>query len=183
MLDVGVGELELTQNSRVGTDHPSATIGGLYEQYYDSIVRYILVRIGDQSEAEDLGGDVFMKALRSLGSFRGHREQMRAWLFKIAHNLVVDHLRKASTRRTVPIDDVVIPDKVDVQQAVETKLELERLTQALTKLTPAQRDVIGLRFFAEVSSAEAGEILGKKAGAVREMQRAAVQELRRLMYP
>ncbi len=183
MLDVGVGELELTQDCRVGTDRPSAAIEGLYEQYYDRIVRYILVRIGDQNEAENLGGDVFLKALRSVGSFRGNREQMRAWLFKIAHNLVVDHLRKASKRRTVPIDEVVIRDKVDVAQAVETKMELERLTQALSKLTPAQREVIGLRFFAGVSSAEAGEILGKKAGAVREMQRAAVQELRRQMYP
>ena len=66
-------------------------IGNLYGQYYDKMVRYIYVRTGDQAEAEDLAVEVFLKALKSLGSYRGRGEQMPAWLFRIAHNLVVDH--------------------------------------------------------------------------------------------
>jgi RNA polymerase sigma-70 factor (ECF subfamily) len=64
---------------------------------------------------------------------------------------------------------------------VETKLEVERLSKALEQLTPAQCEVIGLRFFAGLSAAEVGEILGKSGGAVREMQRAAIEKLRKLI--
>jgi RNA polymerase sigma-70 factor (ECF subfamily) len=157
-------------------------IGSLYEQYYDSIVRYIFIRINDQSEAENLGGDVFLKALQSLDSYRGRTEQMRGWLFKIAHNLVVDYLRKMSKRKAVSLSDVEIRDRVSTEETVEAKLEVERLSNALKQLTPAQREVIGLRFFAGLSSAEVSRILGKSSGAVREMQRAAVETLRKQMY-
>ena len=65
---------------------------------------------------------------------------------------------------------------------MEAKLDVERLSEALKQVTPAQREVIGLRFFAGLSSAEVGKVLGKSSGAVREMQRAAVETLRKQMY-
>lgn len=182
MLAVKVGEMSLSKDSTAETKPTKAVIASLYEQYYDKIVRYIFVRINDQSEAENLGGDVFLKALRSLDSYRGRSEQIRAWLFKIAHNLVVDYLRKTSKRKVVSLDDTEIRDRVSVEEAVEARLEVERLSQALKQLTPPQREVIGLRFFAGLSSAEVGKRLGKSGGAVREMQRAAVETLRKQMY-
>jgi RNA polymerase sigma-70 factor (ECF subfamily) len=75
-----------------------------------------------------------------------------------------------------------IPDKINVEEVVETQLEIERLSEALKKLTPAQREVIGLRFFADLSSSEVSKVLGKSNGAVREMQRAAIETLRKHMY-
>ncbi len=179
---VRIGEMSLSTDSTAETKSAKITVGSLYEQYYDRIVRYIFVRINDQSEAENLAGDVFLRALRSLDSYRGRREQMRAWLFKIAHNIVVDYLRKVSKRRDISINDVEIPDRRNVEEVVETKLKVERLSKALKQLTPAQREVIGLRFFAGISSTEVGKMLGKSSGAVREMQRAAVETLRKQMY-
>lgn len=181
MLQVRVGEASVSKDSTAGTKPTKAMVGSLYEQYYDRIVRYIFVRINDQSEAENLGGDVFLKALQSLDSYRGRTEQMRAWLFKIAHNLVVDYLRKMSKRKAVLINDMEIRDKVSTEEAVEVKLEVQRLSQALKRLTAAQREVIGLRFFAGLSSAEVSKTLGKSGGAVREMQRAAIETLRKQM--
>ncbi|MFQ6121641.1 MAG: sigma-70 family RNA polymerase sigma factor [Dehalococcoidales bacterium] len=172
----------LNKDSIAGTKSTKATIGSLYEEYYDRIVRYIFVRINDQNEAENLGGDVFLRALQSLDSYRGDREQVRAWLFKIAYNVVVDYLRKTSKRKTVSLEEMEIPERLNIEEAVETKLEVERLSKALKQLTPAQRQVIGLRFFAGLSSTEVGKILGKSGGAVREMQRAAVETLRNQMY-
>lgn len=157
------------------------TLTGLYEEYYDKIARYIFVRIGDQTEAEDLASEVFLRALKSLDSYRGRAEQMPAWLFQIARNLVVDHLRKMSKRKTVPLDVTEVPGGPVVEDIVERKMQLERLSQALKQLTPAQQEVIGLRFFAGLTSADVGQILGKSAGAVREMQRAAVETLRKLI--
>ena len=182
MLQTKVGVIRLNQDSITEARSTKVALASLYEQYYDRIVRYIFVRINDQSEAENLAGDVFLRALRSLDSYRGRREQMRAWLFKIAHNIVVDYLRKVSKRRDISINDVEIPDRRNVEEVVETKLKVERLSKALKQLTPAQREVIGLRFFAGISSTEVGKMLGKSSGAVREMQRAAVETLRKQMY-
>lgn len=154
----------------------------LYDEYYDKIARYFFTRIGHQAEAEDLTGDVFLKALESLDSYKERGVPMQAWLFKIAHNLLVDYLRKVSKQKMVSIDTMEIPDKVNLEETVEMQLQSERLSQALKQLTPAQREVIGLRFFAGLTSTEVGKILGKSSGAVREMQSAAVKSLRKLMY-
>ena len=156
-------------------------LASLYEEYYDKIARYIYVRLGNQAVAEDLAGESFLKALESLDSYRERGIPMQAWLFKIAHNQMVDYLRKASKQKTVPLDKMELPDRVNIEETVERQSELERLSKALEQLTPAQREVIGLRFFAGLTSTEVGEILGKNSGSVREMQSAAVKSLRKLM--
>ncbi len=180
--EIEVAEAELTQRITAKTTPKKAIIGSLYEQYYERIVRYIFVRIHNQSEAENLGGDVFVRALQSMDSYRGHTEQMRGWLFKIAHNLVVDYLRKTGNHNDISMDGMETPSEYNLEKAVEGKLEVERLSKALKQLTPAQREVIGLRFFAGLSSAEAGRVLGKSSGAVRQMQYEAIEALRKEMH-
>jgi RNA polymerase sigma-70 factor, ECF subfamily len=158
-----------------------SVIADLFEEYYDKVVRYIYVRISDQTEAEDLAGEVFLKALKSMGSYRGSAEQRRFWIFKIARNIVIDHYRKMSKRKTVNLDDVDIADHTDVEAMVERRLQIGELTKAMSQLTEAQREVIGLRFYAGLSSAETAQVMGKSSGAVREMQCDAIQKLRKLM--
>ena len=158
-----------------------ATLAALYEEYYGKIARYIFARTGNRTEAEDLAGEVFLKALESLGSYRERGIPMQAWLFKIAHNLVVDYLRQVTKRKTVSIDTVQLPAESDQQATAETNIELARVTRALDQLTPAQRQVIELRFFAGLTSEQAGQALNKSGGAVREMQSAAIRRLRKLL--
>ena len=158
-----------------------AALAALYDEYYDKIARYCFVRIGDRAEAEDLAGEAFLKALQSLDSYKERGIPVHAWLFKIAHNLVVDYLRQAAKRKTVPIDTVQVVAEENPQATVETKMELERVAKALDQLTPTQRQVIELRFFGELTSEEAGRILNKSSGAVREMQSSAIKQLRKLL--
>jgi len=158
-----------------------ATLTSLYEEYYDRIARYAYVRIGSKADAEDLAGEVFLKALKSLKLYKEHGVPMQAWLFKIAHNLVVDYLRKMAKRKTVPIDNVQIKSDVDPAVVAEKSIELERVAKAMEQLTQEQREVLALRFFGGLSSKETGSILHKSDGAVREMQRAAIEKLRRLL--
>jgi RNA polymerase sigma-70 factor (ECF subfamily) len=158
-----------------------AVIGDLFEQYYEKVVRYIYFRISDQAESEDLAGEVFLKALKSCGSYKGTVEQMRFWIFKIARNIVIDHYRKKDKRRTVNLDEVEIPDHSDVEEAAELSLQVGELTKALKQLTEAQQEVISLRFFAGLSSAETARVMGKSGGAVSEIQCDALQRLRKLM--
>ena len=159
-----------------------AALAALYEEYYDRITRYIFVRLGDQAEAEDLAGEAFLKALESLDSYRERGKPMQAWLFKIAHNLVVDHVRKAAKRKTVSIDTVLVRAESDPHETAVANIELARVTKALGQLTAIQRRVIELRFFGELTSEEAGNVLNKRAGAVRELQSAAIRKLRKLLY-
>jgi RNA polymerase sigma-70 factor (ECF subfamily) len=156
-------------------------LAGLHGEYYDRIARYVYVRIGDRSEAQDIAGEVFLRALKSLKTYRERGVPMQAWLFSIAHNMVVDHLRKASRRRTVPIDDVEIAADSNPAADVERHFEMERVARAMETLSNDQREVVRLRFYGGLTSAEAGDVLGKSAGAVREMQRAALEKLRGLL--
>jgi RNA polymerase sigma-70 factor (ECF subfamily) len=172
-----VGQKDLDERRR-----KEELLARLYDEHYDKIARYISIRIGHQAEAEDLAGEVFLKALESLDSYQERGAPMQAWLFKIAHNLLVDYVRKVSKQKTIPIDTLEISDGVTMEEIVERQLQSEKLSQVMKQLTPAQREVIGLRFFAGLTSTEVGEILGKSSSAVREMQSAAVKSLRKLMY-
>ncbi len=156
-------------------------LASLYEEYYDKIARYVYVHIGDRTEAEDIAGEVFLKALESLKSYQERGIPMQSWLFRIAHNMVVDHLRKAAKRKTVPIDTVQREGGTDPMTVAERNIEMERVARAMEQITKEQREVLRLRFFGGLTSKEAGSILNKSDGAVREMQRAAIENLRKLL--
>lgn len=156
-------------------------LAGLYDEYFDRVARYIYVRIGDRNEAENLAGDVFLKALESLKSYRERGVPMQAWLFRIAHNISVDYLRKRGRMTTVPIDGVLIASRDDPVATADMNIKIKRVNEAMLELTPEQREVVQLRFFGELSSKEVGAILNKSDGAVREMQRAALEKLRSML--
>jgi RNA polymerase sigma-70 factor (ECF subfamily) len=158
-----------------------AKLASLYEEYYDKIARYAFVHIGNRPDAEDIAGEVFLRALESLKSYQERGIPMHGWLYRIAHNLVVDYWRKAAKRRTVPLDTVAIEGGVNPATVAEKNLELEKVAKAMEQLTPEQREVIALRFFGELTSKEAGGVLNKSDGAIREMQRAAIEKLRKLL--
>lgn len=156
-------------------------LASLYDEYFDKIAHYIYVRVGDRNEAEDLAGKVFLKALESLKSYKERGTPMQAWLFRIAHNVSVDHLRRKGRATTVPIDGVTVAGGEDPVAMTEKSIEMEKVNKAIQKLTPEQREVVRLRFFGDLSSKEVGAILRKSDGAVREMQRAAVEKLRGIL--
>jgi RNA polymerase sigma-70 factor (ECF subfamily) len=166
--------------TEAGRDN-EVVLASLYEEYYDKIARYVHAHIGDRTEAEDIAGEVFLKALESLKSYQERGIPMQSWLFRIAHNMVVDHLRKAAKRKTVPIDTVQVEGGTDPMAVAERNIELEKVTRAMEQITKEQREVLRLRFFGGLTSKEAGSILNKSDGAVREMQRAAIENLRKLL--
>lgn len=168
-------------------DTPSSIrdeIAQLYETHYGRVSRYIFVRIGSRDEAEDLAGEVFMRAIQSADRYTPTGAPLEAWIFKIAHNIVVDHLRKKSRRPAlVELDDAlpVVSGGSSPSEIVEKMHEVERLREAMEQVSEAQRQVLGLRFGAEMTSEEVAKVLGKKPGAVREMQSAAIKRLRRIL--
>ncbi|KTB48153.1 ECF subfamily RNA polymerase sigma factor, BldN family [Dehalogenimonas alkenigignens] len=156
--------------------------GRLYEAYFDRIYRYVALKIGSRSEAEDLTQQVFMNALESITSYKVREVPFSAWLYRIAHNQVVDCLRKRSRRPTLELDESLpLPSEEDIAAETELKLETRELIEALKKLTPSQQEVITLRFGAEMPITEVARLLGKTEGAVKAMQHSAVAALRRIM--
>jgi len=153
----------------------------LYEQHFDKIYRYVALRIGDRAEAEDITQQVFLKALQSISSFRWKGIPFSAWLFRIAHNQVIDYLRKKTKQATVPIDESAVSFSSDPQILAEQRLNIEQLLSAAKRLTEAQREVISLRFAGELSIAEVAKIMGKSQGAVKALQHSAIVALRKVL--
>jgi RNA polymerase sigma-70 factor (ECF subfamily) len=153
----------------------------LYEEHFDKIYRYVALRIGDRAEAEDITQQVFLKALQSIASFRWKGIPFSAWLFRIAHNQVIDYLRRKTKQATVPIDESAVSSSSDPQLLVEQSLNIEQLLSAAKRLTEAQREVISLRFAGELPIAQVAKIMGKSEGAIKALQHSAIVALRKVL--
>lgn len=151
----------------------------LYDKYFDKIYRYVAVKVGDRMEAEDITQQVFLKAIKSISAFKWKGFPFSSWLFRIAHNQVVDYLRKKKKQATVALDDNVLTSKDDPEAILEQKLDLEQLATATKKLTSAQQEVISLRFAGELPIAQVAKVMGKSEGAVKALQHSAIVSLRK----
>ena len=160
--------------------HDQEAFAQLYEEHFDRIYRYITLRIGDEMEAEDLTQQVFLNTLRSISSFRWKGIPFSAWLFRIAHNQVVDYFRKRK-RTAVPLDEALASSDDNPQLVAEQKLDIEQILSASKQLTQAQREVISLRFASELSIAQVAEVMGKSQGAVKALQHSGIVALRKAL--
>ena len=164
----------------------SEAFAGLYEAYYDKIYRYVMFKTGDTLEAEDLTEEVFLRMLESIGSFKWQGYPFTSWLFRIAHNLVIDYYRKAGRQKKTSLDDamrVVGTDNVDVDRKLDVELSIKEVKEAMGGLTRLQQEVLSLRFAGGLSVAETAEAMGKKENAVKALQHAAIKKLRTLLGP
>jgi len=164
---------------RRAQQHDQAALTQLYEENFDRIYRYIVLKIGDRIEAEDMTQQVFLNALKSISSFKWKGMPFSAWLFRIAHNQVVDYFRKKAKRVTVPLDESLASGGSDPGQVAERKVEMEQLALAAKKLTRAQQEVISLRFAGEMSVAEVAGVMGRSEGAIKALQHSAIVALRK----
>lgn len=155
----------------------------LYEENFDKIYRYIVLRIGNKTEAEDMTQQVFLNALKSISSFKWKGVPFSAWLFRIARNQVVDYLRKKAKQATAPLDESLVSSGSNPELAAEHSLDIERLLLATRQLTAAQREVISLRFAGELPIAQVAKVMDKSEGAVKALQHSAIVALRKTLSP
>ena len=153
----------------------------LYQTHFDKIYRYMILRIRNKAEAEDMTQQVFVRALKSIPSFKWKGIPFSSWLFRIAHNLVVDYIRKEQKRPTVPFEESLTESDSNPQLEAERRLDIERLISATRQLTEAQREVISLRFAGGLSVAEVAKAMGKSQGAVKALQHSAIVALRKTL--
>lgn len=160
-------------------------LGRLYDRYVDRIYNYIYHRVGQAELAEDLTAQVFARVLEAVRDGRAWRTSFSGWIYRIAHNLVIDHYRRRRRATFVELEEAPsIPTaEADPLRRVEARLESERLRTALGRLTEEQAEVITLRFLEEQSIAEVAAMMDKTEGAIKALQYRAVLALRRVMQP
>ena len=159
------------------------SFGEFYERYLKEIYRYIFFRVYDHDEAEDLTTKVFLEAWESLAAKPRRQEihNIRAWIYRIAHNKVIDYHR---TRKPhVPIEDQVQKNlqTAGLEGEVDDLFVSQRLAYGVRQLSGTYQQVIILRFINQMSHAEVAEILGVTESHVRVIQHRALQQMREVM--
>ncbi|MEX1019285.1 MAG: sigma-70 family RNA polymerase sigma factor [Litorilinea sp.] len=160
-----------------------AALGELYDRYELKIYNYIYRRTSDPTLSEDLTGQVFLKMLEAIHNGRAWHSSFSGWLYRIAHNLVIDHYRVRDRQTHISLDEAPnMPDPDDNPvQAAEVRLDSEYLQAAIRRLTDEQAQVISLRFLEGYSFSEIADMMDKSEGAVKALQHRAVATLRQIM--
>ena len=161
--------------------YDAAALGELYDRYAPRVYGYIHRRVGDAFLAEDLTGDVFVRVLQAIRSERLWRTSFRAWLYRIAHNVVVDHYRRQPQGAPVALDEVQLAAGGDrLPDLAQDALDRAWLRGAIRRLTPEQQEVLALRVGEGLTARETARVMFKTTGAVEALQRRALATLRRL---
>src|SRR5207248_2600810 len=152
-----------------------AALEELYLIHFDRIYSYLHVTVGNRHDAEDLTTQTFLKMLESIGKFRWGSAPFSAWLFRIAHNLAMDHFR--ASRRWQPEEDVPEPEPDESTSAEAGALDAigrKSMLALIDDLSAEQQQVLTLKFVFGFSNGEAATILGKTEGAVKSLQHRAL---------
>jgi RNA polymerase sigma-70 factor (ECF subfamily) len=177
----------------------------IYQRYYPKIYAYLHHRLEDTKTAEDIAADVFSRACEKIGSYKYRGTPLLAWLYRIAHNQMVDYIRREAKMNTKPLTEETLAqsstDYIRREAKMNTKplteetlaqssteqdttkgtLIREELKAVLRNLTEDQRQVILLKFFGDLSNAEVVGIIGKSEGAVKALQHRALASLKRIL--
>ncbi|MCB0062681.1 MAG: sigma-70 family RNA polymerase sigma factor [Caldilineaceae bacterium] len=160
-----------------------AALGELYDRYEARIYSYIYRRTGDSTLAEDLTAQVFLKMLEAIRGGKAWHSSFSGWLYRIAHNAVIDFYRQRDRQKQTDLEDaaaVVASDHNPVVIA-ETNLDAAQLRAAIARLTDEQAEVISLRFLEGYSISEVAVMMDKTEGSIKALQYRAVATLRQLL--
>jgi len=173
------GERAIVDAARAGDE---AALAELYNLYFPRVYRYIIARMGNPYDAEDLTEEVFLRVLDAIERFQWREAPFSAWLFRIAHNAVISQRRKEGARgRSSPLSDALPMNSQGPDEMVENRLTLNEVMRTAETLPEAQRRVIGLRFAAGLTVAETAQAMGKGEGNVKVIQHKAIAKLREIL--
>ena len=154
----------------------------LYDRHFDGIYRYVFTRLRHQADAEDLTEQVFLKMVDSIQHYRPRGVAFSSWLYRIAHNLLIDRYRR-SGRNAVELttqvrDSRPQADPAGIAQSTEDR---RQLLQAMRRLTPEQQQVITMRFIDNLDVDEIARLTRRRPGAIHSMQHRALASLYRFL--
>ena len=157
----------LTAPAQAAPSDAEAAFEGLYRSSRNDVFAYVSGLLRDRSAAEDVTAAAFERAYRRSSSFNSDRGSMRAWLFGIARNAALDELRRR--KRNVELTHEPPADATPADEEAETAMRRAALRQAMEKLSARERELIALKFFAGLTTAEIATVIsvGERAAAMR----------------
>lgn len=157
----------------------SQALAEIYDTHSPGIYRYALRLLGDETLAEDCVAETYERFLKALQKRRGPREHLQAYLYRIAHNWIVDLYRK--NEKVFELNDA-IPSKADVPEEEAAKhIRQKQVRKAIRHLTPDQQRVISLKYLEDWSNEEVARVMKKPVGAVKSIQHRALKSLHKLL--
>jgi RNA polymerase sigma-70 factor (ECF subfamily) len=156
----------------------------LYLIHFDRIYSYLHMTVGNRHDAEDLTTQTFLKMLESIGRFRWQAAPFSAWLFRIAHNLSMDHFR--ANRRWQPEEEVPEPPDSEERSAEDEAMQSigrQSMLQLIDTLSPEQQQVLTLKFVFNFPNGDVATILDKTEGAIKSLQHRALVSLQKQIAP
>jgi RNA polymerase sigma-70 factor (ECF subfamily) len=168
---------ELVANAQQGDRE---ALEELYLLHFDRIYSYLHMSVGNRHDAEDLTTQTFLKMLEAIGRFRWQSAPFSAWLFRIAHNLAMDHFR--ASRRWHPEEDVPEPPDAEEASAEEEAMYAigrQSMLELIEQLSADQQQVLTLKFVFNFPNADVATILGKTEGAIKSLQHRALVSLQK----
>lgn len=161
---------ELIKQAQHGDPH---AFGDLYEIHAPAIYRYLFAHLDNSMDAEDLTGEVFLKAWQSLPKYTERGVPFLAFLFRIAHNLLVDHYRqnnRLEPKSTDDMDGYKDDECVEPVDLISSQMEHQQILKVLSRLNTDYQSVLTLRFISELSPEETAQVMNRSVGAIRVLQ-------------
>src|SRR5438876_4941351 len=152
----------------------------LYLIHFDRVYSYLHMSVGNRHDAEDLTTQTFLKMLESITRFRWQSAPFSAWLFRIAHNLAMDHFR--ATRRWQPEEEIPEPPgeaEPSAELAALQSIGRQTMLELIEDLSQEQKQVLTLKFVFNLPNAEVATVLGKTEGAIKSLQHRALVSLQK----
>jgi RNA polymerase sigma-70 factor (ECF subfamily) len=156
--------------------------GVLYDHYQPQIYRFVILKVSNRAEAEDLTHQVFLAAWKSMPRYENQGYPFSSWLYQIARNQIIDHYRtKKADVDLETIEVLGIASRDNHEEEAHIRLELEKVQRAIKELSTEYQDVIIMRFIEELSIRETADALKKSEGAIKVMQHRAIKELKDIL--
>jgi RNA polymerase sigma-70 factor (ECF subfamily) len=160
--------------------YDTEALAQVYDDYYDRIYRYIYRYLGQADAAEDLTAGVFFRLLSAIRRGKSPRTHLSAWLYRVAHNLVVDVFRRMPPEE-LELAEWLESEEGDPVETAQLHMQMDRVRLALRQLTAGQQQVIMLKFFVGMDTREAAATMGRSEGAVDALQHRALHALRKIL--
>jgi len=154
-------------------------MSAIYNQYFPDLYRYVKYRIADETVAEDIASDVFVRLLEAVQKRQGPQTNLKGWLFSTASNAINDRLRRQYRRPTESLLETMPDENANVQAQVDLREQTRSFHQAFAKLTSEQQHVLALRFGLGYSLEETAESLSKNSNTIKGLQFRALASLQR----
>ena len=154
-------------------------VAAIYDRYFPDVYRYVYYRLGNESLAEDIASDVFVRLLEAVKSKRGPQTNLKGWLLSTASNVIADHLRRIYRRPTEALSESMPDFGSSLTDEIDRRHQADSVRQAYAQLTPEQQNVLALRFGDGYSLEETAVVMKKKVNAVKALQFRALAALQR----